>query len=170
RTVGFGPLAAGIAALMLTPALAEAQARQADAPFTQDVVPILQRSCQNCHRPGSVAPMSLLTYEDVRPWARSIKQKTLVREMPPWFIEKNVGIQKYKDDVSLSDEDIATIGKWVDAGAPRGNPADMPPPKVFTDESKWSFTPDLIVSSPIHTLPAVAADWYGLLDSSPTGL
>ncbi len=170
RTVGFGPLAAGIAALMLTPVLAEAQARQGDATFTRDVVPILQRSCQNCHRPGSVAPMSLLTYEDVRPWARSIKQKTLLREMPPWFIEKNVGIQKYKDDISLSDEDIAIIGKWVDAGAPRGNPADMPAPKVFTDQSKWSFTPDLIVSSPIHTLPAVAADWYGLLDSSPTGL
>jgi hypothetical protein len=156
---------------MVAPARAEAQAaRQADATFTKDVAPILQRSCQNCHRPGSVAPMALLTYEDVRPWARSIKQKSATREMPPWFIEKNVGIQKFKDDISLSDEEIATIGRWVDAGAPRGNPADMPPPRVFTDDSKWSFTPDLIVSSPVHTLPAVAADWYGLLNSSPTGV
>jgi hypothetical protein len=115
--------------------------------------------------------MSLLTYEDARPWARAIKQKTSTREMPPWFIEKNVGIQRYKDDISLGDEEIATIAAWVDAGAPRGNPADMPPPLVFTDNSKWSFgTPDLIVSSPVHTLKPVAADWYGLLDSSPTGL
>jgi hypothetical protein len=169
---GFSPLAAGlVAACVLTPAFAGAQtARQGDVTFTKDVAPILQRSCQHCHRPGSVGPLALLSYEDVRPYARSIKQKTQLREMPPWFIEKNVGIQKFKDDISLSDDEIATIGKWVDAGSPRGNPADMPPAKTFTDESKWSFTPDLIVSSPIHTLPAVAADWYGLLDSSPTGL
>jgi len=144
---------------------------QPQVTFTKHIAPILQRSCQSCHRPGSIGPMSLLTYEDVRPWARSIKLKTGLREMPPWFIEKNIGIQKFKDDPSLSEDEVAAIGKWVDGGAPRGNPADMPPPRKFGDDAEWSIgTPDLIVSSPVHTLKAVAADFYGVLDSSPTGL
>ena len=71
-----------------------------DVTFTKDVAPVLQRSCQRCHRPESVAPMSFLTYEEARPWARAIKEKTALREMPPWFIEKNIGIQEYKDDIS----------------------------------------------------------------------
>src|SRR5437667_2968598 len=86
--------------------------------FTKDIAPILQRSCQNCHRPDGMAPMSLLTYEDVRPWARAIKLRTSVREMPPWFIERNIGVQKFKDDLSLSDEEIAKIASWVDSGGP----------------------------------------------------
>src|SRR5258707_6139141 len=84
--------------------------------FTKDVAPILQRSCQNCHRPGAVAPMSLLTYEDARPWARSIKNRVSKREMPPWTLDKNVGIQGMKNDVSLTDNEIATVVKWVDSG------------------------------------------------------
>ena len=84
--------------------------------FAKDVAPILQRSCQSCHRPGSLAPMSLLTYADARPWARAMKQKTAMREMPPWGIEKNVGIQHFKDDISLTDEEIATFGAWADTG------------------------------------------------------
>src|ERR1700674_5359497 len=84
--------------------------------FTKDVAPILQRSCQGCHRPESIAPMSLMTYEAARPWARAIKRRTVAREMPPWHIEKNVGIQKFKDDISLSDAEIATISAWVDGG------------------------------------------------------
>src|SRR4026208_153447 len=98
-------------------------AAQSSVAFTKDVAPILQRSCQTCHRPGAVAPMSLLTYEDVRPWARSIKTKVTNREMPPWHIDRNIGITKFKNDPSLTDQEIATIAKWVDAGAPRGNPA-----------------------------------------------
>ena len=102
--------------------------------FTRDIAPILQRSCQQCHRPDSVAPMSLITYEDARPYARAMKLRTGLRNkpgvMPPWFIEKNVGIQKYKDDISLSDEEVGKIAAWADSGAPRGNPADMPPPLV----------------------------------------
>ena len=74
--------------------------------------------------------MSLLTYEETRPWARSIKQKVVAREMPPWFIDKNVGVQHFSNDRSLTDDEIATIIKWVDAGAPQGNPADMPPPRA----------------------------------------
>ena len=68
--------------------------------FTKDVLPILQRSCQQCHRPGSVAPMSLLTYEEVRPWARAIRDRTAQREMPPWYVERNVGVRQFKEDPS----------------------------------------------------------------------
>src|SRR5215510_5739743 len=104
-----------------TPSLAAGQSQpQRTATFTRDVAPIIQRSCQNCHRPGGGGPMSLITFEDVRPWARAIKSKTAQREMPPWFIEKNVGIQRFKDDISLSDEEIATIAAWVDSGAVQG--------------------------------------------------
>src|SRR6202165_993400 len=89
---------------------------QGQVTFTKDVAPILQRSCQNCHRPGSIAPMSLLTYNDARPWARSIKAKVALREMPPWHIDRNIGVNKFKDDPSLTDAEIASISKWVDAG------------------------------------------------------
>src|ERR1700723_747905 len=99
--------------------------------FTKDVAPLLQNRCQVCHRPDTFAPMSLLTYEQVRPWAKSIKQKVLAREMPPWYIDKNVGVRHFKNDVSLSDEEIATIVSWVDGGAPKGDPADMPRPRKF---------------------------------------
>src|SRR5262245_58183300 len=95
--------------------------------FARDIAPILQRSCQTCHRPGNIAPMSLLTYQDVRPWARAIKQQTIQRNMPPWYIDRAVGIHQFKNDPSLSDQEIATISKWADAGAPLGNEADMPP-------------------------------------------
>src|SRR5437899_4839694 len=84
--------------------------------FTRDVAPIFQRACQNCHRPGSIAPMALLSYDDARPWARAIKQKVTAREMPPWFIDRNVGVRKFKDDPSLTDDEIATISRWVDGG------------------------------------------------------
>src|SRR5436190_22531770 len=73
--------------------------------FTRDVAPILQKSCQNCHRPGAIAPISLITYEDARPWARSIKQKVSAREMPPWHIDRNIGITKFKDDPSLTEKE-----------------------------------------------------------------
>src|SRR4051812_13221376 len=93
----------------------------ADPPptYSKDVAPILQRACQNCHRPNSIAPMPLLTYQDTRPWARAIKQKVAARDMPPWSVEKTVGIQKFKDDRSLTDAEIETMEKWVDAGAPQ---------------------------------------------------
>src|SRR5258705_1808505 len=90
--------------------------------FTNDVAPILQRSCQRCHRPGSIGPMSLQTYEDVRPWARSIRAQVTSRAMPPWHIDRNVGVRHFKDDPSLSTREIETIANWIDAGSPRGNP------------------------------------------------
>lgn len=124
-----------------------AQSAPAGQPtFTKDVAPILQKSCQSCHRPGSVAPMSLLTFEETRPWARSIKAKVVAREMPPWHIDRNVGITKFKDDPSLTDAEISTIARWVDAGSPRGNLADLPAPRQFTDIDSWYIgKPDVIV-------------------------
>ena len=107
----------------LYPATFAAQSGPPATTFTRDIAPILQKSCQNCHRPGAIAPMSLLTYQDVRPWARAIKQKVQAREMPPWYIDRHIGIQKFKDDPSLTDAEIAMIAEWVDAGAPAGNPA-----------------------------------------------
>src|SRR5436305_11766718 len=117
--------------------------------FSKDVAPILQKACQNCHRPGAIAPMSLLTYQDARPWAKSIKAKVASREMPPWYIDRHIGISKFKDDPSLTEAEIATIVKWVDQGAPAGNPSDMPAARVFADVDKWHIgKPDMIVSLP----------------------
>ena len=101
--------------LMAPPAASAGTQSAGEVTFTRDVLPILQRACQQCHRPGSVAPMSLLTYEEVRPWARAIRDKTAQREMPPWYIERNVGVRAFKEDASLTDDEIATIGAWVDA-------------------------------------------------------
>ena len=151
-------------------------AGQAPEPtFTKDIAPILQRSCQKCHRPNSLAPMSLISYEDVRPWARSIKFRTGLRNkmgvMPPWYIEQDIGIQRFKDDWSLSDHEIATIAAWADTGAPRGNPADMPTPPPFIDVDEWEIgQPDLIVSSPTFDVKGAAPDWWGSLGESESGL
>jgi len=155
---------------------ASAQAPRAETvTFTRDIAPILQRSCQTCHRPDSIAPMSLITYEEVRPFARAIKQRTGLRSkrgsMPPWFIEREIGIQKFKDDISLSDREIETIAKWADSGAPQGNPADMPAPRVWADANTWQIgTPDLVVETSAVSMKAVSPDWWGALAPAPTGL
>jgi hypothetical protein len=144
-----GALAAGI--LMLGSAQIaspQSSAKSGDqVTFAKDVAPILQRACQNCHRPESIGPMALLTYQDVRPWAKAIKQQTVQRNMPPWYIDRTVGIQSFKNDISLSDEEIAKISKWADEGAPMGNPSDMPAPRKFDDSSRWHIgTPDIVVT------------------------
>jgi hypothetical protein len=153
----------------LCPAPFAAQSGQPAATFTRDIAPILQKSCQNCHRPGAIAPMALLTYQDVRPWARAIKQKVQAREMPPWYIDRHIGIQKFKDDPSLTDAEIATIAGWVDAGAPAGNPADMPKPRIFADIDKWHIgKPDMIVSLPKpYELRANGSDEFYDVDVDP---
>src|SRR5713226_2735930 len=137
------------------PAAAQA-ASDRPVTFAKDIAPILQRSCQQCHRPDSIAPMSLLTYEQVRPFARAIKQRTQLAHtpgmrgvMPPWLLERNIGIQQIQQDMRLSEDEMATIAKWVDSGAPEGNPADLPAPLTFADNSLWFLgKPDLIVASP----------------------
>ncbi len=124
-----------------TPATAAPQAT-----FTKEVAPILQQHCQECHRPNAIAPMSLLTYEEVRPWAKAIKERVSAHMMPPWFIDPNVGINKFKNYGGLSEDEIATIVKWVDAGAPRGNPSDMPAPAKFDDDIWHIGTPELVAA------------------------
>jgi hypothetical protein len=168
-------LAAAVVALMPFALKAQQAAPAPEVTFSKDVAPILQRSCENCHRPDGVAPMSLVTYEDVRPWARAIKQRISIGPkagvMPPWYVEKNIGIQQFHNDPSLSDDEIALIGKWADGGAPRGNPADMPPPKVYADHNAWAIgTPDLIVKTNEILVKGNAPDWWGEIPSVPTGL
>src|SRR6266481_1305173 len=135
--------------------------------FTKDVAPILQAKCQECHQPNSIAPMSLITYQEARPWARSIKERVAARQMPPWHIDKSVGIQKFKNDMSLTDEQIETIVRRVDDGAPQGDPGDLPPAKPLVTDNEWKAVrdgfgpPDLIVRSPEFSMAAARQDvWF----------
>ena len=142
--------------------------------FTKDVAPIFQAKCEACHRPNSIAPMSLMTFEEVRPWARSIKARVASRQMPPWHIDKTVGIQHFENDRSLTTEQIDTIVRWVDSGATKGELKDMPAPVKWADDTGWNFKsrfgePDLIIKSPPYRMPAQAQDaWYKPV--VPTGL
>ena len=109
--------------------------------------------------------MSLLTYEESRPWARSIKARVAAREMPPWFLDKTIGIQQFINDISLSDEEIDTIVRWVDAGAPRGDLADMPPPRQWPSGDRFRLEetlgpPDHVVAFEPFTMPPVAQDTF----------
>jgi mono/diheme cytochrome c family protein len=173
------PIAAFVplVAALLAPAAAAAQSADASGgvTFARDVAPILQRSCQQCHRPAGVAPMPLTTYEEVRPWARAIKTRTGLGPragvMPPWFVERDLGIQRFKKDPSLSEDEIATIAKWADSGAPRGNLADMPPALNFDNADKWTIgEPDMVLRSPDVVVPAQGPDKWGSLGLVPTGL
>lgn len=159
------------AALILAalPALSiAADAPDANKPvtFAKDIAPIFQEKCQECHRAGSMAPMSLVTYEESRPWAKSIRQRVISRQMPPWHIDKTVGVQHFKNDMSLSDEQINAIVRWVDTGAPMGNPKDMPPAKQWGAENEWKAAkdlgpPDLVIKSEPYTMAAHHQDvWW----------
>ena len=156
------------------PGMAYAKADETPT-YTKDVAPIFREKCEACHRPGYIAPMSLQTYAESRPWARSIQNRVATRQMPPWHIDKSVGIQDFHNDRSLTDTQIATIVRWVDGGAPQGDQADLPPAAVFADDDVWNFAerfggpPDLIIKSPPHTMPALAQDrWWK--PAVPTGL
>jgi hypothetical protein len=169
---GFVPTAlTTCAAVGFAVALTQQSASAADparpVTFAKDIAPIFQAKCQECHQPESIAPMSLITFEEVRPFARSIKNRVATRQMPPWHIDQGVGVQKFKNDMSLSDEQIDTIVKWVDQGAPQGDPKDMPPPKPLVTTNEWKGQrdgfgpPDLVVRSPEGTMPAVHQDsWW----------
>jgi hypothetical protein len=142
--------------------------------FARDVAPILQQKCQVCHQPGAIGPMSLMTYEEVRPWARVIKLRVEEQQMPPYHYDTDVGIQELKHDGRLTPDQIATIARWVDSGAPLGNPAELPPPVQWPDPSKYRLSPslgepDLIIRSDPYTVPAAGQDlWWR--PTVPTGL
>ena len=143
--------------------------------FSRDITPILQRSCQQCHNPNGGAPMSLVTYDEVRPYASRMARRTGIRDrmgaMPPWYVEKDIGIQHFKNDPSLSDTEIATVAAWARNGAPEGNPADLPEPLEFPDDIGWKLgEPDLIVSTEEMLVEGTAPDWWGDITPTPTGL
>ncbi|HJN46274.1 MAG TPA: hypothetical protein QF572_19065 [Vicinamibacterales bacterium] len=173
RLAGVGCLA-GLAMPGTALAGQTAAAEHQDVTYTKDIAPILQRRCQTCHRPDSVAPMSLLTYQQARPWARAMKMRTGVGPragvMPPWYLEHDIGIQRYKNDPSLSEEEIAKIAAWADNGAPEGNPVDLPEP-IDWNTSAWSIgEPDLITVLPDITMKGTAPDWWGEIETTPVGI
>ena len=159
---GLTTTAAAVATLMTPLAAPAAPDAPTSLTFTRDVAPIFQKACQTCHHPGTAAPMSLLTFQDVRPWARSIKARVTAREMPPWHLDKSVGIREFKNDISLSDADINTIVRWVDGGTPQGDPKDMPPPLTFRPETDWFIgKPDLTITFDKEmTMYANGPDWW----------
>jgi hypothetical protein len=134
--------------------------------FAKDVAPIFQARCEECHRKGTAAPMSLVTYQEARPWAKAIKERVITRQMPPWHLDKTVGIQQFANDRSLTDQQIETIVRWVDAGAPQGDPKDLPAPKQWPSDEEWQLAkrygpPDLVIKSEAFTMPAQGQDvWW----------
>ena len=142
--------------------------------FNKEVAPIFFKSCAECHRPGEAAPFSVLSYKAVRPWAKSIKARVAARQMPPWHLDRSVGVQKFKNDMSLADEQIDTIVRWVDSGAPQGDPKDLPPPKPLVTDNEWKGVrdgfgaPDLVVKSSEYSMPAEHQDvWYRPMSDIP---
>jgi hypothetical protein len=142
--------------------------------FSKDVAPIFQAKCQECHQPNSIAPMPLITYQEARPWARSIKERVATRQMPPWHLDRSIGVQKFKNDMSLTDEQVDTIVAWVDGGALQGDPKDLPPPKPLVTDNEWKAVrdgfgpPDLVVKSSEYTMPAQHQDvWYRPMSDVP---
>ena len=155
---------------------AAAQAGSPEVTYARDVAPILQNSCQMCHQPTGIGPMALLTYEQAQLYAPLIKQKVAARIMPPWHMDRSVGIQGFKNDISLSDEEINTIVQWVDDGAPLGDPADMPEPIEWPDGSAWQLEerfgrpPDAIIRSDPFTVVANGLDQWWTTTVSIEGL
>jgi hypothetical protein len=141
------------ACLFAVPTTAEnsAQVINNNVTFSKDVAPIFFKSCANCHRPGEIAPMSLLTYKDARPWARAIREKVATREMPPWHADPKHG--EWLNDRRISQEAIDTIVAWVNGGAKEGDPKDLPPTPQFT--AGWRIgKPDEVFSAPEQSVPA----------------
>ena len=166
RTMRVGVFAAGAVLASSTAALAQTPT------YTKDVAPIFREKCETCHRPGQMGPMPLTTYEEARPWARSIKSKVASRLMPPWHLDRTVGIQKFKNDISLSDAQIDTVVRWIDGGAPRGELSDLPPAINWPSDDIWRLAdergaPDLVVKATPWTQPAQGQDqwWQPVVDT-----
>jgi mono/diheme cytochrome c family protein len=166
--IGGGTLAGGaIACALLLGASAQvASAQSGEVTYARDVAPILQAKCQECHMPNSIGPFSLTNYDEVRRRARGIRAAVEDRIMPPWHINPTVGVQHFKNDRGLTDEQIQTISAWIDNGMPRGDEADLPAPREFPDFTQWQLAhqfgePDLVVQSEPFTLEAVTQDkWF----------
>jgi hypothetical protein len=149
-----------IPVLGLAIASAAVAATGASSPtFNKDVLPILQKNCQGCHRPGEVAPMSLITYKDARPWAKAIKVAVAAEKMPPWFAE----VGHFSNDRRLSAADINTLSAWANNGAPEGDAKDAPPPLTFPEG--WQVKPDMIIEMPkaFHTKATGTINYQNIL-------
>ena len=121
-----------------------AMAASNNVTFNKDVLPVLQKNCQECHRPGEVAPMSLLTYSEARPWAKALKTAVITQKMPPWFADPKYG--HFANDRRLSPEEIGILSAWADNGAPEGDAKDRPPARTFPEG--WRLKPDMVIEMP----------------------
>ena len=164
-------------ALLLACLLASWHSIQAQAAptFTADVAPILFEKCASCHNPEGIGPMPLLNYADVKSWAALISYKVQAREMPPWHLDKTTGIQDYKNDISLSDEQIATIVAWAESGAEEGDPSALPPMPDLPNGAQWQMAellgpPDFVVQAPPYTIAANAQDQWWVRQTPFEGL
>jgi hypothetical protein len=164
----------GAVGFVVAAGTAGAQTQAPTPTFSKDIAPIFQAKCQACHQPDSIAPMSLVTYQQARPWARAIKDRVARRQMPPWHIDPSVGVTKFKNDMSLSEAQIDTVVRWVDGGAPQGDPKDLPPAKPLLTTNEWQGVmdgfgqPDLVVRSSQYKMPAVGQDvWYRPMQDLP---
>lgn len=171
-------LVAVLAALIPTAASAQANAQPAypvsvtlipnprtDVTYARDVAPIIQENCVKCHRPGSVAPMALQTYEEVRRYARRVSERVVKRQMPPWPVDRTLGVTDFMNDPSLSDDEIRIIADWVMAGTPMGDPDHLPEPIEWPDDMAWKFQgelgpPDMILQSPMYNVVANGMDQW----------
>ena len=155
--------------------LSPVNAQERAITYTEDIATILFDKCSTCHNPDGIGPMSLLSYEEVRPWAPLISYKVERREMPPWHLDLTAGIQDYKNDVSLSDEQIAKVVNWVANGAPQGDPALMPAQPELPDVGEWQLSsllgePNFVVKSPPYTVAANAQDQWWVRNTTFEGL
>ena len=152
-----------IAALSVAPVTA--QEHKAAVTFHKDVLPILQKNCQSCHRPGQIGPFSMLSYKETRPWAKSIKAAVVSKAMPPWLADPKYG--HFDNDRSLKQTEIDAIVSWVDNGAAEGDPKDAPVPVQWPAEG-WQVQPDVVVELPPHPVPARGiVDWENFAVAAP---
>ena len=156
-----------ISLYILTFSIFGAQSHAQEMPtYSKDIAPILQEKCASCHNPEGIGPMPLQNYEQVKPFAALIHDRTSKRIMPPWHIDTGIGIQSFKNDASLSDDQINIIEDWFLAGAPEGNQADLPAPVEFPSGAAWQLgdelgPPDLIIkSSPYDVIANGQDQWW----------
>ena len=124
--------------------LATAASAAATPTFNRDILPLLQHNCQTCHRPGEIGPMSFLTFDSTRPWAKSIKAAVIARKMPPWFADPQYG--HFANNPTLNPKDVNALLAWADNGAPEGDAKDKPAPVTFQDG--WNIKPDMVIEMP----------------------
>jgi len=151
-SLGLAALAAGVVAI--------GSEQSSPVTFAKDVLPILQKNCQNCHRPGQIAPMSLVSYQQARPWAKAIKAAVAAKKMPPWFADPSYG--HFMNDRSLKQSEIDTLVKWADSGAAEGNPKDAPAPIQWPQDG-WAIQPEVVMDLPPYEVPATRIVEWELL-------